>query len=139
MMIRSALAALILTGALGACGGGAPDEFVVVSKPDLVVPPDFALRPPRQGVSQKQDIDTQAQAIDALFPGRTQLPPLSRGEQALLDKVGEPAPGARAQLRNLEPVVVRKDPLLADLLTSEDRDLGLDGITIEKLSSTPQG
>lgn len=125
--------------ALAACAGqDSPDEFVVVAKPGLEVPPEFELRPPRPGTPTKQDIDTQAQAIQALFPGRTSLPPLSRGERALLSDLGPVDKGARSQVRNIEDVVVRKDPLLADILAVEERIIGGEDISVERVSSTPQ-
>ena len=60
-MERTALPFLVLFAAtvvLGGCGGfrdavglnkRAPDEFAVVSKAPLVIPPDYGLRPPRPG------------------------------------------------------------------------------------------
>ncbi len=59
--------------ALTACSGSdvsdtlglnksAPDEFVVVSRPPLVVPPDFSLSPPRPGEESPHAVSTQEQA-----------------------------------------------------------------------------
>ncbi|MGF1605561.1 MAG: DUF3035 domain-containing protein [Rhodothalassiaceae bacterium] len=138
-LISFAASVAALTVLAGCAGDGTPDEFVVVAKPALEVPPDFALRPPRTGVATKQDINTQAQAIEALFPGRSELPALSRGERALLDQLGEVDRGARSQLRSEQDVVVRKDPLLADILAVDQRDQGLDGASIERVASDPQG
>jgi hypothetical protein len=38
----------------------APDEFVVVSRPPLTVPPDFELRPPTPGVARPAESTTSA-------------------------------------------------------------------------------
>ena len=45
----------------------APDEFVVVSRPPLVVPPEFDLRPPRPGAESPTAISTEAQARKLLL------------------------------------------------------------------------
>ena len=67
-----------------------PDEFRVVSKAPLAVPPDYALRPPTPGAPRPQDGTTRDQAAQILkasparssqmFAGRSQ------GEQMLLGK-----------------------------------------------------
>lgn len=139
---RPVIAVAALSLALAACGTGKnpPDEFVVVAKPPLTVPPEFSLRPPRPGQSVKQDINTSDQALQALFPGRTELPPRpSRSEQALLKQVGPIDRSAKTQLRSLEDQVVSKGPLLPDLLALADRQDAEDGATIERLESKPQG
>lgn len=68
-------AMLVLAG----CGGGTsvreslgiakrpPDEFSVVSKSPLALPPDFSLRPPAPGSARPQDADTASRASVALF------------------------------------------------------------------------
>jgi hypothetical protein len=83
----SAGIALVLMTALGGCsgmskalGGGKrpPDEFTVVGRAPLVVPPDYNLMPPRDAKPdevRKTDVDPRKMAIQALFPaGRTDLP-----------------------------------------------------------------
>ena len=70
--------------ALAACGGDvketlglnkeAPDEFVVVSRPPLVVPPDFDLQPPRPGAEPPHVPTTEQMAHDALL-GKTDAAP----------------------------------------------------------------
>jgi len=46
----------------------APDEFVVVSRPPLSVPPDFELRPPRPGET-RTDESTERQARNLILKG----------------------------------------------------------------------
>ena len=64
--------------ALAACSGGdvsntfglnksAPDEFVVVSRPPLVVPPEFQLLPPRPGEESPHAVSTEQQARKLLL------------------------------------------------------------------------
>jgi hypothetical protein len=49
-------------------GRAPPDEFAVVDRPPLSMPPDFDLRPPRPGAARPQDVDMSEQADKALFP-----------------------------------------------------------------------
>jgi len=44
----------------------APDEFTVVTKAPLVMPPDFQLRPPRPGASRPNELDPSQRARTAL-------------------------------------------------------------------------
>lgn len=84
--------------ALAGCGGGnnslgqslmgkrVPDEFQVVRRAPLVLPPDYALRPPEPGAapSLQQDTSAQAQAILTGRPAPTPATTQSMGEIALL-------------------------------------------------------
>lgn len=45
-----------------------PDEFTVVTKAPLVMPPDFNLRPPQPGAAARNEPDSDALAREALFP-----------------------------------------------------------------------
>ncbi len=98
--------------ALGGCAGGSvqkalgmgkrpPDEFSVVARAPLVVPPDFELRPPRPGEARPQTGTTADQARAALV-GQTPGPAAnglaaggqpagaatSAGQQALVAEAG---------------------------------------------------
>lgn len=44
-----------------------PDEFTVLTKAPLVIPPDYNLRPPMPGAAQRDAIDPETQAQEALF------------------------------------------------------------------------
>src|SRR5579872_3724371 len=76
--LGTTLAALSVAMLLTGCGGGRkgafdrsrPNEFAVQRNAPLVVPPDFALVPPRPGTPRPQEIDSQGQAMQALFGGR---------------------------------------------------------------------
>lgn len=63
-----------------------PDEFTVVSKAPLTIPPDFNLRPPQPGAPRPQELNPTSRAEAALVGDsagqRTAAP--SRGEAALL-------------------------------------------------------
>jgi hypothetical protein len=46
----------------------APDEFTVVTRAPLSMPPDFTLRPPQPGALRPQDQSDRSQAESALVP-----------------------------------------------------------------------
>jgi hypothetical protein len=101
---------LALATILAGCGGvrqqlglvrNAPDEFTVVRKAPLVIPPDFNLRPPQPGALGPQEPDSSSRAQAALLGGdvRPGQATGSRGEQALLANVG--ASGAAPNIREV--------------------------------------
>jgi len=65
----------------------APDEFAVVTKSPLIVPPEFNLLPPKPSIEQPRDANPQAEAIQALFPDHPVAPP-SQSEAMLLKQTG---------------------------------------------------
>ncbi len=82
---------LLLSTVLGACSAlGAknpPDEFAISTKAPLVVPPDFALRPPKPGETRPQELSSSERAQQVLL-GDTSASPPSEGEILLLQKSG---------------------------------------------------
>lgn len=72
-----------------ALGGGKnpPDEFAIATKAPLVVPPDYALRPPKPGESRPQELSPSERARQVLLGDVSASPPTA-GEQALLQKAG---------------------------------------------------
>jgi len=112
------LGCMILAAALTACenvkdqlglGKQSPDEFRVVSRAPLSLPPDFTLRPPDPGTARPQEGTTIQQARSAVFRADDQqqaslqqaLPAdgRSRGEHALLSTAG--ADGVDPSIRQL--------------------------------------
>ena len=86
-----------------------PDEFAVVSRAPLAIPPDYSLRPPQPGAAPSQEVTPQDRAKEAVFRvGQQQatLPPpateRSAGEGALLQKAGAPNadPAIREHVRD---------------------------------------
>jgi hypothetical protein len=72
----SCLVFLLALLSLSGCGGvreslglgrNPPDEFAVIDRPPLSMPPDFGLRPPTPGVPSRQDINTQKRASEVVF------------------------------------------------------------------------
>ena len=87
-------ATLAMGAALTACSSSAglgnrnaPDEFAIVTKAPLVVPPDYALRPPRPGETRPQEMSSADRARQLMMGDATAAPP-SRGELALIQDAG---------------------------------------------------
>lgn len=78
-----------LVSACGALGGGKnpPDEFAIVTKAPLTVPPDFALRPPKPGETRPEALSTSDRTRQLLVGDSSSQPP-TNGELALLERVG---------------------------------------------------
>ena len=76
-----------------------PDEFKVVSRAPLSMPPDYNLRPPTPGAPRPQEGTTRDQAANAVFQysgnGSTlqpdQIPPIGEGESESAQSSGESA------------------------------------------------
>ncbi|MEZ5891959.1 MAG: DUF3035 domain-containing protein [Parvularculaceae bacterium] len=108
MLRNSALRFALAMAALGtmtagcgiskAVGSGkiAPDEFAIATKAPLVVPPDYALRPPRPGETRPQELSPSERAQQVLLGDASASPP-SNGEQMLLRKAN--AFGADSSIR----------------------------------------
>jgi hypothetical protein len=64
-----------------------PDEFRVVAKAPLVVPPDYALRPPAPGEPRPQELQPENAARAALL-GAREGEMRSDGEKLLVTKAG---------------------------------------------------
>lgn len=101
--IGLALIAAVTSGCAGfgrAVGGGKnpPDEFAVTTKAPLVVPPDYALRPPKPGETRPEELAPSERARQVLM-GDAEAPPPSPGEQYILMKAN--ALNADANIRNV--------------------------------------
>ena len=113
-----------------------PDEFTVVGRAPLIIPPESDLRPPRPGEPRPQEIDPANRAMRALFPKGVKTPPKpSTSEQALLDNLGT---GANADIRSnaglLDLAVAKKSLILADLLEAGEHQNAPDNISVTRIS-----
>jgi hypothetical protein len=108
MPLRSLIALGTAALLLSACGDvrqdlglgrNPPDEFAVVDRPPLSMPPDFDLRPPEPGAPRPQSIDLKQRASDVLFAGDNSATDkdTSDSEKALLKETG--ADKANADIR----------------------------------------
>ena len=64
-----------------------PDEFRVVAKAPLIIPPDYALRPPAPGEPRPQELQPESAARTALL-GQRAGEARTDGEKMLVAKVG---------------------------------------------------
>ncbi len=112
-----------------------PDEFVVVDKRPLVVPPDFQLRPPRPGVPSPQNIQPAAQVVKALFPDHKVPPAGSEGERAFLENFSQPDVDIRSTVGD-DTETVDKGEMLTELLNTPGGERSGDGARIER--TTPR-
>ncbi len=87
-LVRVAAIALALPLALSACQDAKralgyekapPDEFQVVSRAPLSMPPDFSLRPPQPGASRPQEGTTREQARKVITGQRGSTPIATAG------------------------------------------------------------
>jgi hypothetical protein len=110
----------------------APDEFTVVTRPPLVIPPDYGLRPPQPGAQRPQEKEIRDQAREAITgrntgAGGTQLAsnsasgggaPRTEGERVLLGKAGalDPDPAIRRTVDRESTLLAEADSDFIDRL-----------------------
>src|SRR5580693_478785 len=92
-----------------------PDEFRVVSKAPLVVPPDYSLRPPAPGEPRPQELQPESAARNALM-GERAAEDRSDGEKLLASKAGadQADPLIRYVVDDEFGAIAHKDPSFAD-------------------------
>lgn len=112
--------------ALSACGSPlseslgygkeSPDEFAIVTKAPLVIPPDYSLRPPRPGAPSPRETSPESVAQASLLGTSSLLDQEasagpSAGELALLSNAGalNADPAVRALIDNETRALKRKD------------------------------
>ncbi|WBO23129.1 DUF3035 domain-containing protein [Sphingomonas abietis] len=104
------------TKATGFGNRNAPNEFIVTRSPPLVIPPDYALRPPRPGEPRPQEVSPSQQALSAMFGGDVKLTP---GQQALIDAAGgSPDAGVRSGAGSPTTNVVDKGNVTKDIIAA---------------------
>lgn len=125
-----AVAGCVAAGGLSGCTGAkrafgmekvTPDEFTVVTKAPLVLPPDYSLRPPQPGAPSPTYIEPVASAENALF-GKDGLSENAQGytggEVGLLETTG--GSGANPDIRkvlNAETAsLIEKDSSIAETI-----------------------
>lgn len=84
-----------------------PDEFLIIARKPLLLPPNFDLATPTPGVASRVELDPLSDAHSALFnrPDPVRLALASRGEEVLLS--GADADGDNAVIRQ---VLAEEDP-----------------------------
>lgn len=96
-----------------------PDEFRVVTRAPLTLPPDYALRPPRPDEPRPQEMDPAQEARATLF-GQDVGANASEGERALVNAAGAANvdDGIRDQIDYESQGVVRRNEGFVDRLLS---------------------
>ena len=114
LLAGSAAALVAACGTTSPLNRDRPDEFAVARGAPLVVPPDFALTPPRPGEADAGS-DPRAQALQALFGGPQ---PRSAVETSLLQvaNADQSALGARSVAGDPQTVVVNRGALVQTIL-----------------------
>ncbi len=120
------LGAAVVLAALAAtaCTSGprTPDEFRVVRKAPLTVPPEYNLRPPTPGSARPQDLAPDQQARVAVF-GADIGAGASEGEKAFIAAAGAEATdrSVRAQVDFDSAQILRKNRSFADAILNFGR------------------
>jgi len=135
--VRPALALLAAATLLSACGLGdrtVPDEFRVVPRAPLQMPPDFNLRPPQPGSPRPQELAQENRAVATVFGAAGTAGLIdprasayqSPGEVALLVQAGadQANPDIRAIVDRENPGVVVAERSLLERLTNIDFSFG---------------
>jgi hypothetical protein len=114
-IVAAAAAIALLTGCSGlqdtlGLGKRAPDEFAVVKQAPLVLPPNYALRPPEPGAPRPQELQPREQAQAALTGRRNAGPgdTLRTGAGAAARSPGEQALLGQAKALNVDPTIRRQ-------------------------------
>lgn len=127
------VAVVALTISVGGCEGvreaagiakKAPDEFAVVTRAPLSMPPDYGLRPPRPGAERPQEArvtDTARDLVikhDSSTTSSENAAAGSPGESALLSKAGAtaPDPKIRRKINRESSILAAESDSLADRL-----------------------
>jgi hypothetical protein len=117
MKTVGAIAILAALGASACVGSRTPDEFRVVRKAPLTVPPDYNLRPPAPGEARPQELLPDAQARVAVF-GADLGGNASGGEQLFIKAAGADATdkSIRNQVDYDSAQILRKNKGFADAI-----------------------
>ena len=138
--------AISLILALSACEGvreqfgltkQSPDEFRVVSRAPLSLPPDFTLRPPEPGIERPQEGTTTQQARSAVF--RLEQPktqPLNERVNTDGRTLGELSLLKAAGADKIDPGIRRTIDLETQQLNAESEDF-IDALVFWRDKETP--
>ena len=117
-LCSTALAACQSRGNRGDLTTQGPDEFLIVGRTPLIVPPDYNLRPPAPGEPRPQDLNPEATARAALVGGRAAAAASSEGERLLMVKAGanEADPRIKEVIDDEQGDLAHKTPSFANLV-----------------------
>lgn len=116
----------------------APDEFAVVRRAPLTVPPEFGLAPPRPGAARPQEGTTRQQGAVAVFGADGQRVGGLRGDPTAERGSGEDRSSAENALLTAAGAS-KADPGIRDLVDRESGELaGADRLLLDKLLRPPK-
>ena len=113
------LASLTACGSSGLFNRDRPDEFAVSRQPPLVIPPDFALTPPRPGQPRPQTGGVQQQTLEAMFGGSQAR---SVTEAAVVRQAGSSDAGIRSAVGDPGTKTVDKGTVTRDIIAAPEGD-----------------
>ena len=120
------VSAALLATSLSACGKSGydrarPDEFAVARQAPLVIPPDFALTPPKPGAPRPQEADSSTQALEAMFGGPAQR---SASETSAINQAGgaRAETGIRSEAGDPATTTVNKGSTTRDIIAAPEGD-----------------
>ncbi|MEZ5710537.1 MAG: DUF3035 domain-containing protein [Blastomonas sp.] len=96
-----------------------PDEMAVSRQAPLVIPPDFALEPPRPGAPRPQSTTASDQALEAMFGGPA---PRSATEANAVSRAGEADGGIRSTVGDAGTQTVDKGTVTRDIVAAPEGD-----------------
>ena len=134
ILVSTCIAGMLVSGCAALGGTNSPDEFRVVKKAPLVVPPEYSLRPPEAGSGTPFEVDpTRAGTASAVGTDIGQN--ASASERALVAAAGANAvsPIVREQVDWEEARSIRKS------ISVSDRVLNSDGSEQESADSATGG
>lgn len=148
----AALAATTACSSNGKSGSNTPNEFRVVTKAPLSVPPEYSLRPPPAGTTIPAEVEAAKTGVTTAF-GTTMGADASASEKALVAAAGANAanPAIRAQVDFEEAGAIRKSASISDRIlfwrkdkpediesASTDNATGDQAVTIDRTSGGPR-
>lgn len=125
LLISTLIASTLVSGCAALGGSNSPDEFRVVKKAPLVVPPDYSLRPPEAGSGTPFEVDETRAGTASAF-GSDIGTNASASERALVASAGANAvsPVIREQVDWEEAAIIRKSARVSDrVMTSDGSEL----------------
>lgn len=121
LLVSTCFAGMLVSGCAALGGTNSPDEFRVVKKAPLVVPPEYSLRPPEAGSGTPFEVDpTRAGSASAFGAEIGQN--ASASERALVAAAGANAvsPVIRQQVDWEEARIIRKSQSVSDRVVNSD-------------------
>jgi Protein of unknown function (DUF3035) len=105
-------------------GKRSPDEFAVVSRAPLILPPDYGLRPPAPGES-RPGVDTASERARATLTGGQQQRPAASGQEVVAAAFDEPGEAASSGERALiaQATTAPVDPEIRRKIAEENMQL----------------